>query len=272
MDKIKNIYGLIGEKLSHSFSPFIHNEILKRVGLAGEYNLYEVDRENLKSKILNLKKYVKGLNVTIPYKVDVIDFLDEVSDEVKKIGAVNTISFLDELIIGYNTDYFGFGIMLDINKIDVKNKKAVILGTGGAAKSVVHYLIDNEISDVILVSRDKVFAQEKFKEIKCIDYDELDKVRSYDLIINCTPCGMYPNIDVSPVNKDILTNFSIAIDLIYNPRKTLYLKWAEELGLISINGLYMLIAQAVKSQEIWNSINIDFKVIDDIYDIISKEQ
>jgi shikimate dehydrogenase len=268
MDGLKNIYGLIGEKLSHSYSPIIHNEILKRINIDGEYVLFEVERGRLKEKINELKYKVKGLNVTIPYKVEVVEFLDEVSEEAKKIGAINTIDFKDNLLVGYNTDYYGFKAMLDVFNIDIKNKGAVVLGSGGASKAVIHSLLDNGIGEVVLVSRDKIRVEVRFKGIKCIDYSELKHLRNYDYIINCTPVGMYPNIDFSPVDKDILQNYSVAIDLIYNPTKTLFLKKAEEIGIKAVNGLYMLVAQAVKSEEIWNGVNIDKEYVFNIFTII----
>ncbi|WP_337960934.1 shikimate dehydrogenase family protein [Caloramator sp. mosi_1] len=172
------------------------------------------------------------------------------------------------MMIGYNTDYFGFKSMLEIYDIEIKNKGAVILGGGGASKAVASCLIDNGIKEIVLVSRDKESASTKFRGIRCIDYFELQKLSNLDYIINCTPVGMYPNIDNSPVDKNILQNYSVAVDLIYNPTKTLFLKWAEELNLKAVNGLYMLIAQAIKAQEIWNGCSVDKKIIKDIYDIV----
>lgn len=271
MDGIKGVYGLIGEKLSHSYSPIIHNEILKRLNIEGEYILFEIERGRLKEKVSELKNKVKGLNVTIPYKLEIMEFLDEISDEAKKIGAVNTIDFKGNLMIGYNTDYFGFKAMLDVYNIEIKNRGAVVLGSGGASKAVISSLLDNGIGEIVLVSRDKVGAKDKFKGIKCIEYDELQNVRNLDYIINCTPVGMYPNINFSPVNKDILQNYSVAIDLIYNPKKTLFLKMADEMGLKAVNGLYMLIAQAVKAQEIWNGISVDDEIVREIFENIYKE-
>ena len=266
---MSNFYGLIGEKLGHSFSPEIHNIILNKLNLKGSYNLFEVKRENLSKAVDGLRVMgARGINVTIPYKIDIREFLDELSSESEKIGAINTIEFNDCKLIGHNTDYHGFGLALKKSKIDVYNKKAVVLGTGGASKAVVQYLIDNHISDVIYVSRNSKKSEEEIKNFKIISYDYLDEVKNGDIIINSTPCGMYPKKEFSPVSKQILNNFSTAVDLIYNPIETLFLKQAGEVCLKTANGLYMLVAQAVAAQEIWQGIKIEESIIDEIYEEI----
>ncbi|RKD26536.1 shikimate dehydrogenase [Caminicella sporogenes DSM 14501] len=269
---MSQLYGLIGEKLSHSLSPAIHFQVFNELKLDGHYHLFEVKRKDLKDAVLGLKALgVKGVNVTIPYKIEIMKYLDEISYEAEKIGAVNTIYFKDNMIIGYNTDYYGFGMMLDINAIDVKNKKAVILGSGGAAKAVVQYLVDKGIGDIIIVSRHINRAKEKFKNYEVISYDKIKFLKFRDLIINCTPCGMYPDIHNLPIDKECISKFDIAIDLIYNPRETLFLKYSKERGLKSINGLYMLVGQAVRAEEIWNEMKIDRAVTDKIYQIIDSK-
>ncbi len=268
-------YGLLGHKLSHSFSPTIHGNILKELQINGQYELFECKREELEKKLQELKDLgADGLNVTIPHKVDIMEYLDEVSEEAKKINAINTISFKDGRTIGYNTDYYGFGMMLQREDVSLKNKKAIILGSGGASKAVVQYLIDNGIDEIVIVSRDTFKAKEKYKEFQVINYDEIQGLKDFHMIINTTPCGMFPNIDNSPVIKEQLSNFDTAIDLIYNPQETLFLKNAKELGLKHINGLYMLVGQAIKSQEIWNDVKMDQDTCNRIYDnilILSRE-
>lgn len=267
---INELYGLIGGKLGHSFSPQIHDEILKRLNLRGLYNLYEVEEKNIEYKIMELKgKGCKGINVTIPYKTRVIQYLDYISPEAQNIGAVNTIDFKNGILSGYNTDYFGFGAALKNSNIDINNKSAVILGTGGASRAVVQYLADNDIKEVIFVSRaPRKAAIYNNKYYKIISYDDMDKLMNEDIVINCTPCGMYPAITNSPVGDDILLKFSTAVDLIYNPQDTLFLKKSAKLGLKTTNGLYMLVAQAAASQEIWQDIKIDKMTVDKIYEEI----
>ncbi|NLY46874.1 MAG: shikimate dehydrogenase [Tissierella sp.] len=264
-------YGLLGNQLSHSFSPTIHGNILKEIQIKGQYQLYQCEKEDLKKKLQELQSMgMDGLNVTMPHKVDIMEYLDEISQEAKKLNAINTISFKDGKTIGYNTDYYGFGMMLHREAVSIKNKKGLVLGTGGASKAVVQYLLDSGIGEIIIVSRDILSAKEKYKGFQIINYDEIQGLKGYDMIINTTPCGMFPHTNQSPVKKDQLSNFHTAIDLVYNPQETLFLKYAKEKGLKAINGLYMLVGQAIKSQEIWNAIEIDQETCNKIYeDILS---
>jgi len=247
-------YALLGEKLSHSLSPEIHEEIFKALGINASYTLVEVSPEGIKEEI---SKY-DGLNVTIPYKTEVIKDLKSLSDEAKKIGAVNTIHRNK----GYNTDYYGFGKMLEIKGIPVKDQVVYILGTGGASKAVFQYLKDHQVKEIIFVSRSK-------KGKNMINYDDLIE-KSGDLIINTTPVGMYPKIDESPVIKEVIKKFKYAVDLIYNPFETKFLRLAKAEGLITTNGLYMLVGQAVKAEEIWQKRVISDDLINKIHEMLRK--
>lgn len=263
---MSNFYGLIGEKLGHSFSPKIHNLILENTNSNAVYNLFEIQREDLKSAVIGLKALgCMGINVTIPYKVKLIQYLDSLSHEAEKIGAVNTVSFINGELRGYNTDYNGFGEALKKANISTKNRNAVILGTGGASKAVVQYLKDNDITEVVFVSRDPK-SKPHIKDCKVISYDDIKILKNQDIIINCTPCGMYPNNNDCLVDKNILSKFSSAVDLIYNPPETVFLKQANETGIKSINGLYMLVTQAIAAHEIWREIKIEKELVDKIYD------
>ncbi|MBV7272933.1 shikimate dehydrogenase [Clostridiaceae bacterium UIB06] len=265
---MSNFYGLIGLKLGHSFSPKLHSLILKNTNSNAVYNLFELKQSDLKTSIDGLKALgCMGVNVTIPYKVDVIQYLDKLSHEAEKIGAVNTISFNNGILTGYNTDYNGFGASLKKANVNIENKNAVILGTGGASKAVVQYLMDNNINDIIFVSRTPK-THCNISNLKIISYSEIEKLKNQDLIINCTPCGMYPDMYNCPVDTHILSKFSTAIDLIYNPSETVFLQQAKQMGLRAVNGLYMLVAQAVASQEIWRGIKIPNELADEIYDEI----
>lgn len=266
---LNSLYGLLGEKLSHSLSPRIHYLILRELGVDGFYHLFQVKREELKNAVVGLKTMgARGINVTIPYKVEVIKYLDGISDEAGKIGAVNTISFSDNRMIGYNTDYSGFGMMLEKNSIVCRNTTAVVLGTGGASKAITQYLMDEGAKEIIIVSRNKEVAKQKYKNFNVISYDFIKQLKNVDMIINCTPVGMYPNVSESPIDKSHLAGFHTAIDLVYNPKETLFLKYGNELGIKTVNGLYMLIGQAVKAQELWNNTKISSLATDIIYDEI----
>ncbi|MBC2582011.1 shikimate dehydrogenase [Clostridium sp. DJ247] len=263
---MRGFYGLIGEKLGHSLSPQIHNKFFRKTNSEGSYNLFEIKRENLKQAVEGLKALgAKGVNVTIPYKIDIIQYLDKLSPEAEKIGAINTIAFNNGTVTGYNTDYYGFGASLRKANVNIENKNAVLLGTGGVSKAVVQYLIDNKINDIIYVSRNPE-SVEDIKEFKIISYDDMEGLGNSDIIINCTPCGMYPKVEDSPVSKDILSKFSTAVDLIYNPEETVFLKHAKELKLNTVNGLYMLVAQAIAAQEIWQEVKIKDEIVESIYE------
>ncbi|MCY6355575.1 shikimate dehydrogenase [Clostridium sp. ZS2-4] len=272
---MRSLYGLLGEKLTHSFSPQIHSEIFEETKIDGYYHLFSVEKSDLKDAVAGFKALkIKGVNVTIPYKVEVMKHLDRISEEAEKIGAVNTICFKDGKIIGYNTDYYGFGMMLDKFNVNINDKKAVILGTGGAARAVLQYLVDNNIKKVIIVSRNKEEGREKFQNFNVASYEELKSIEDMDIVINTTPCGMYPNTEYSPIDKDVISKFHTAIDLIYNPKETLFLKYAKEEGLKAINGLCMLVGQAVKAEELWNNFKINSKTVDKVYtniDILSDQ-
>lgn len=266
---MSNFYGLIGEKLGHSISLEIHSKILDKLNIRGTYNLFEIKRENLKVAVEGLKALgCRGINVTIPYKIDIMKHLDKISKEAEKIGAVNTVAFTQEGLVGLNTDYYGFGLTLKRAEINVLNRKAVILGTGGVSKAVRQYLMDHGVGELIFVSRDPQEALRKIKDFRVIGYSELNNLENKDLIINCTPCGMYPIVQESPVDNDILCKFSEAVDLIYNPIETLFLKKSRELGLKTVNGLYMLVAQAVAAQEIWQGVKVKDGIVEKIYNEI----
>lgn len=263
---MKGLYGLLGEKLGHSFSPKIHQLIFKELKINGYYHLFEVDKGELKYAIPGLKAIKsKGINVTIPYKVKSMDYIDDISIEAQKIGAINTICFDEGKTKGYNTDYYGFGMMLKKFQINVVGKDVVILGTGGASKGVRQYLLDNKVNNITFVTRDVRKKNEEVKDFSVISYSEIESLKNKDIVVNCTPCGMYPNIENSPLNEKQVSKFKVVVDLIYNPQETLLMNYAFKQGISAINGLYMLVGQAIKSQELWNSVKIESVTVDKIY-------
>ncbi|MBU3075073.1 shikimate dehydrogenase [Clostridium estertheticum] len=270
---MSELYGLLGEKLSHSVSPQIHSKIFNKLGIKGYYHLFEVESRDLKAVMEGFKVIKpRGINVTIPYKIKVMEFLDDVSTEAKAIGAVNTIKFENGKTIGYNTDYFGIGMLFNKNDIQVENKKATIFGNGGVAVAMVNYLLNNGISEITVVTRNvsKLKENSSFKSCRVISYDEIQEIKELSIAINCTPLGMYPNINNSPIEKKYIGKFTSAVDMIYNPKETLFLKYAKEAGLKAVNGLYMLVGQATCAQEIWNNIKIPKKTIDEIYEELGR--
>lgn len=266
-------YGLLGEKLSHSLSPKINKIILEKNNTEGAYKLFEIPKGKLDNFVEAVKLLkIKGFNVTIPYKESIMKYLDCISEEASRIGAVNTVMLKDNKLYGYNTDYFGIEVMIKSKNINIKNKTAVILGSGGACKAVITYLLDNDIEKIYIVSRtpESVNLNNIDKRISIINYDELANISGY-LIINTTPVGMYPNSNKSAVGNNIMKNFDVAVDLVYNPMKTRFLQIAIEEGKVAIGGLHMLVGQAVKSQAIFNDREISEELINYIYTEVAKD-
>lgn len=274
---MNTLFGLLGQSLVHSISPTIHKMIFDQMNISACYHLFEVEERKLGDAVKGLMAIGSaGVNVTIPYKTRVIDYIDKLSTEAKAIGSVNCISFDKHGTVGYNTDYFGFGMMLGKYNIELSGRNATVLGNGGVAKTVIRYLVDHGIGNIVVVTRsipsnDLLVKLENLKKVKIIDYSQLSMVAEGDLIINCTPCGMYPHIDETPVADHTLGNFDIAIDIIYNPPETMFLKQAREAGLMTLNGLYMLVSQAVAAQKIWNGMQFSQSKVDQIFHAISSD-
>ena len=247
-------YALIGEHLGHSHSPQVHTAIFEAMNVEGNYTKIECSKDELKGLIDDLRngKYF-GFNVTIPYKLEIMKYLDEIDPKAKEIGAVNTVAIKNGKVIGYNTDYYGFKEELIYFGVECQNKNAYILGTGGASLAVSHSLKDLG-ANVTFVSRNP-------KNSNTISYEELEK-RDIDVLVNATPVGMYPDINSSPVNENIAKQAKYVLDLIFNPEITKILSYANS----KMNGFYMLVGQAIKSEEIWQ----DKKCRQDIEVIIKR--
>jgi shikimate dehydrogenase len=242
-------FGLVGFPLSHSFSKKYFTEKFQSLGISDDhqYNLYEIeDIVELKNIVKNTQG-LKGLNVTIPYKVAVKPFLNEIDSAAERIGAVNVIKILDDKKLkGYNSDYFGFRKSLEEFLGNAKGIKALVLGNGGAAKAVCVVLEDMGI-EYKLVSRrasDDTINYRKANEL----------LAESKLIINCTPLGTYPNVTSFPdLDYENIGNGHFCFDLVYNPSETKFLQKSKSNGANTINGYDMLVYQAEKSWEIWNS-------------------
>lgn len=258
-------YAVIGEKLSHSISPQLHEAFFEKLNIDASYQRIEVPKTELSCVLDRLKNEgYKGINVTIPYKTEIMAYLNTVSDIAARIGAVNTVK-IGDFYEGYNTDYFGFGRALEYYGFDCKNKVCAVLGSGGASKAVAAYLEDEGASKITIVSRDPQAASLKFPKFECTEISNF-RAAGYDLIVNATPVGMYPEVDFSPLCKEQLRGASFVMDLIYNPAETLLLKYADELSIPYANGLYMLVAQAVCSEEIWQGVTYEQDIINEIYE------
>ena len=262
MDQSKNLqrndgkYGLLGKKLGHSYSKIIH----EKIGYY-DYQYFEKKEEDLDDFFE--KKDFKGINVTIPYKEKVIKYLDFVSDKAKKIGAVNTIVNKNGKLYGYNTDYFGFLYNLKKNKIDVKDKKCLILGKGASSNTVNEVLKDLGAKEIVFLSR-------RFKPY----FKDEKNYRDFEIIVNTTPVGMYPNNGefLDHIKLDNFKKLEGLVDLIYNPNMTRILIEAKLKNIKYACGIDMLIAQAVKSSELFLDKTFDQDLINKIKKSLVKNQ
>ncbi|MCI6201866.1 MAG: shikimate dehydrogenase [Paraprevotella sp.] len=245
MDK----YGLIGYPLGHSFSKNYFNEKFENENIDAEYINFEIPTIDALPEVLATNPELRGLNVTIPYKEKVISFLDAVSPEARAIGAINVIKVEhkgnETILKGYNSDVIGFTKSI-APLLKRHNKKALILGTGGASKAI-DYGLKSLGLETVKVSR--------YERPGTIQYSKItpEIIQEYNVIVNCTPCGMYPNIEECPeLPYEAMTEKNILYDLIYNPDQTKFMKLGAKQGATVKNGLEMLLLQAFASWEFWN--------------------
>lgn len=248
------MYGLLGEKLGHSFSPEIHSMLGNY-----EYRLFEVEKNELENFIKHGEW--DGINVTIPYKKEVMPFLDEISENAQKIGSVNTVvRRSDGTLFGDNTDYYGFLYTVKRSGINFFGKKVLVLGTGGASLAVKAVISDLNAGEIISISRS---GENNYQNIK----NHADA----DIIVNTTPVGMYPKNLISPVKVSDFTHLSAVFDIIYNPQKTQLVLDAEKLDIPAFSGLSMLVAQAKRASEIFFDKEIDDSVTEKILKKVSTD-
>lgn len=248
-EKVK--YGLIGEKLGHSFSKDIHEKI------GGyEYELCEIPKDNLDAFLKEAE--FSGINVTIPYKEAVIPHLYELSETAKKIGAVNTIVNKGGKLYGDNTDFYGMKALIEKNCIELSGKKVLILGTGGTSKTAKAVADSLGAKEIFLVSRGGKEDSITYEDVYLSHTDA-------DIIINTTPCGMYPDNEAMPIDISLFKNLSGVVDAIYNPLKSKLIASAQNSGIKAAGGLYMLVSQAVYAAERFMEKPVDKSVTDEIY-------
>ena len=246
MDK----YGLIGYPLGHSFSISYFNQMFQDENIDAVYENFEIPSIDELPEVLDSNPNLCGLNVTIPYKEKVLSFLDSISPEARAIGAVNVIRVIHEgrttKLKGYNSDVIGFTKSIEPMLERQWHKKALILGTGGASKAI-DYGLRNLGLETVFVSR--------YERPGTIQYESItpDVVKEYNVIVNCTPLGMYPKTEVCPqLPYEAMDQHNILYDLIYNPDETLFMKCGAEYGAQTKNGLEMLLLQAFASWEFWH--------------------
>ncbi len=249
-------YGLIGEKLGHSLSKPIHESLADYT-----YDICPLTRDEFKTFME--EKSFDAINVTIPYKKDVIPYLDSMDDNAKAIGAVNTIVNNNGKLRGYNTDFSGFEYMVNRHGVTLENKKVIVLGNGGAAQAIKAVVKKHNATEMIVV--------DVVDDGESISYEELFTSHTdAEVIINTSPIGMYPNVDASPVDLTKFPNCKAVMDVVYNPITTKLVAQARELGMIGVTGLEMLVAQAKYAVEIFLNVTIDEGRIQEIYEETKK--
>lgn len=242
------VYGLVGKNISYSFSQNYFTSKFNKLGFSNrEYRNFDISSIGEFKAIVEGQKQLMGLNVTIPYKEAVIPFLNKIDAQADEIGAVNTIKVMTNgQLVGFNTDVYGFERSL-LPLLGAHHRKALILGTGGASKAVAFVLNKLEM-EFLIVSR-------AVENKRTINYNELtrDIMEDFQVVINCTPLGTFPNTEqFPPIPYEFITNKHLCYDLIYNPAETIFLKNAGSKGALTKNGLEMLELQAEKAWEIWN--------------------
>ena len=239
-------YALIGHPLGHSMSPFIHKRLFEEAGRQAEYTLEDIPPESLKEKLPELLKSVTGLNVTIPHKVPVIDYVDKLDESALRYNSVNCICGKDGVLTGYNTDCDGFLRSVPENALGGKVTMAII----------------PEAQDMADCLKREIVEKYPRISVKIVMMNEISG--KFDLLVNATPVGMYPKSDACPVSEEVIGNCGAVFDAIYNPTKTKLVTIAESKGITAIGGMSMLVLQAVVAHEIWDGDSYTKEQIDKI--------
>tara|TARA_B100001057_G_scaffold417223_1_gene435713 strand:- start:4408 stop:5202 length:795 start_codon:yes stop_codon:yes gene_type:complete len=247
-------YLVLGNPIDHSLSPKLHNYWFSNYNVDATYDKIKLEKDQIEKLIQDIKeKKINGINVTVPYKKTIIPFLDTLSIESKKTESVNTVYLDDNKVIGHNTDIFGFEQSIKNINFDLKNKKILILGSGGVVSSLIFCLYKMNVAEIIVTNRTKNKAdqlKEIFNDLTIVEWGE---VPHFDMIINATSLGLNTeddlNLDLSKVGKN-----KLFYDVIYNPIQTNFLKLGQELGNLTINGKMMFIYQAAAAFKIWHGI------------------
>jgi shikimate dehydrogenase len=243
------VYALFGNPVAQSLSPLMHNAALNAMGLPGMYVPFQV--QNLPLAVQGLRGLdIEGVSVTLPFKTEIMDYLDDVDDEALRIGAVNTLICRDGRLTGHNTDWRGL-IRSMKEQFEIKGKTVVILGAGGTARAALYGVV-KEGGHPVIVNRTKGKARVLAQDWEC-PYESLKNVGKIkaDILINTTPVGMFPREAESPIARDVLENFSRVVDVIYNPMKTKLLQDADRAGCRTLSGLDMFVHQGAEQLRLW---------------------
>lgn len=253
------LFAVLGDPVSHSLGPLMHNTAFSDLGYNGVYLAFRV--KDIGKAVVGIKALgIKGASITIPHKVSVMDFLDELDDTAKKIGAVNTIINRNGILTGYNSDGLGVVKAL-IEKTTIKDKQVVILGAGGAARAI-GFAIISEGGRVTVINRTPFKGEELARDLGA-DFQPLSKLNktACHILINTTPVGMMPDIDTMPVRKQDLDKTMVVMDVVYNPLKTRLLRAAENIGCQTIDGVSMFVYQGAFQLELWTGMKAPVDVM-----------
>jgi shikimate dehydrogenase len=263
---------VIGHPIEHSMSPVMHNAALKDLHLDYIYLAFDVSSKDLEKVVIRLRKHdIKGINVTIPHKERIMLYLDQIDPLAEKIGAVNTVKNVNGCLIGKNTDAYGAKKALIDAGCKIKGKKVLVLGAGGAARAI-SFALSKEIDEIFISNRTEKRAIELAKDltdkmkITAIGKDSSKETlksltNDVDILINTTPVGMYPDVNQTPISKELLTDHLFVFDIIYNPLKTQFLKDASEIGCKILNGIDMFINQGALAFEWWTDKTPNIKLM-----------
>jgi len=253
------LFAVLGDPVSHSLGPLMHNTAFSELGYNGAYLAFQV--KDIGKAVVGIKALgVKGASITIPHKVSVMDFLDELDDTAKKIGAVNTIINRAGVLTGYNSDGLG-AVKALFERTEIKDKNVVILGAGGAARAI-GFAIISEGGRVTVINRTAAKGEELAKDLGA-DSQPISKMNKIacHILINTTPVGMMPDIDTMPVRKQDLDKTMVVMDVVYNPLKTRLLRAAENIGCQTIDGVSMFVYQGAFQLELWTGMKAPVEVM-----------
>ncbi|NPB01134.1 MAG: shikimate dehydrogenase [Crenarchaeota archaeon] len=250
------LFGLLGRNIGYTLSPYIHNTVFKMYNIDAEYHVIDVPESELEEKLKYIFERYTGLNVTIPYKITIMKYLDELTREAEIVGAVNTVK-IDNKKIGHNTDIVGIELSLKRKNIDVKGRDCLVLGAGGAARAAVYVFYKGEARRVVVCNRSRSRAEELKKhfekydiDVEIVDWDKRNEIaRQSDIIINCTPVGTLS--EESPLDTTVIDSGKVVIDMVYRPRYTRLLRDAASRGAVIVDGLTILIYQALAADKFW---------------------